>query len=174
MSGEYRCNFFLMNKKAKVIFINGFPGAGKTTLAKIIAEQFGLPRFSRDEVKGVLFDELGMIDRSWNRKVGIAAAKMLNFILDQHAKNKVDLIVESNFHSGLASREINEIRKKHDFQAFEIILSADTDVLQKRYKERIGDKARHNGLEQGVTSEEIEKMFEATEWKPLEIEAGRV
>jgi 2-phosphoglycerate kinase len=49
--------------KPMVIVITGPPCAGKTTIARRVAERFSLPWMGKDMVKELLFDALGWQDR---------------------------------------------------------------------------------------------------------------
>jgi ribosomal-protein-alanine N-acetyltransferase len=42
-----------------IVVVAGSPGSGKTTLAKGIAVELGIPLISKDTIKEALFDALG-------------------------------------------------------------------------------------------------------------------
>ena len=47
-----------MTGKPLLIIVNGLPGTGKTTLARRLAADLGLPTFSRDGLYETLYDAL--------------------------------------------------------------------------------------------------------------------
>ncbi|MGI8869024.1 MAG: hypothetical protein ACR2F6_09290 [Mycobacteriales bacterium] len=59
------------------VLVSGRPGAGKSTLAAALGPALGLPVYSKDVVKEVLFDWIGTGDREWSRRLGAAAAEAL-------------------------------------------------------------------------------------------------
>lgn len=60
-----------------LVLTTGLPGAGKTTLARQVAGALGLPLLSKDTIKECLFDTLGIHDRAWSLKLGVAANEIV-------------------------------------------------------------------------------------------------
>jgi predicted kinase len=56
-----------------LIVVTGLPGSGKATLSAELAARLDLPLIAKDRYKEILFDTLGVRDRSWSRQIGQAA-----------------------------------------------------------------------------------------------------
>src|ERR1700753_2273802 len=60
-----------------LIVVSGAPGTGKSTVAGVLATEFGLPLLSLDEIKEALADVLGTGGEDWSNQVGDAAAEIV-------------------------------------------------------------------------------------------------
>ena len=66
-----------------VVFVTGIPGAGKTTVSRALSKALMLPLLSKDAIKEILFDQLGVKDREWPLQLGAAANSVLWSLLPQ-------------------------------------------------------------------------------------------
>lgn len=61
--------------------VTGLPASGKTALARLLSPALGLPLLSKDVVKEVHFDTLGIRDRGWSLQLSIAATNVVFSLL---------------------------------------------------------------------------------------------
>jgi len=156
-----------------LIIVSGPPGAGKTTLAKRIAEELGLPLLARDDIKELLFDTLGWSDRQWSKKLGLASWRVLYHLLEEMLKANQSLVVESNFRRELASEELSALQREYRFETVQVLCKADSETLLKRFKQRAESGERHPGHVDRLNYDEFEAVLCQGDWDVLEID-GRV
>jgi len=156
-----------------LIIVSGPPGAGKTTLARRIAKELGLPLFARDDIKELLFDTLGWSNRQWSRKLGLASWKLLYHLLEEMLKANQSLVVESNFRKELASQELSALQCKYRFETVQVLCKANSETLLKRFKQRAESGERHPGHVDRLNYDEFEAALRQGDWDALEIN-GRV
>jgi len=80
-----------------LVVVTGPPGASKSTLARVLANELRLPLVSKDDVKETLFESLGWSDRDWSRRLGAAAYDLLFLVAGELLRSGVSAIVEANF-----------------------------------------------------------------------------
>jgi predicted kinase len=91
-----------MVQMADLTIILGSPASGKTTLARRLAADLGLPCLCKDDVKEALFDVLGSKDREWSRLLSDASfAALARLALAMLAAGR-PCIVEGNWRAAHA------------------------------------------------------------------------
>lgn len=79
----------------RVVLVSGAPGAGKSTLARPLAEALAMPLITKDAIKESLADSLGLGDGGtpWSSKLGGAAMELMWKLASQAPA----AVLEANF-----------------------------------------------------------------------------
>lgn len=131
--------------KPLLLIISGAPCTGKTTLGRKIAREFRLPFVSRDDIKESLFDSLGVKDREWSKKLGLASYQVLYQFLESLLQAGRSVIFESNFKPEFDDKRFLDLHKKYDFETLQILCRTEGEVLFERFKNRSKSGERHPG-----------------------------
>lgn len=120
----------------KVIVVTGAPASGKTTFVNKVGEDFSLPVIAKDELKEVLFDTVGVADREFGRKLGVASFELIYLNSSRLMRSDVAHIIEGNFKAGLASDVLNKMSKRYGCEFLQFNFFVQGDELNKRFKHR--------------------------------------
>jgi predicted kinase len=140
-----------------LIVVTGAPGSGKSTVARALASELGLPLLAKDDVKESLFDILGIGDREWSRKLGAATYEILFAVARRLLESGVSCTLESNFSHAEPLRSLPTAR------VVQIVCTAPTEVVLERYAHRV----RHPGHLDSEIVAELRQRLAEEEWKPL-------
>ena len=130
------------NKLPALIFVIGLPASGKTTLAKRLKEDFGIPVLEKDEYKETLFDTVGFQDYPEKRRLDEAANAVLLKSAGAMLDSGVDLIVVNNFRKEMEGM-VRDFLKRHPCRPATLFLEGDADEFYRRYARRDKLKERH-------------------------------
>lgn len=126
------------------ILITGIPASGKTTLAKALSRQMGIPWFSKDGIKEQLFDTVGFQSREEKVRLGIASQELLYYAAEQLMQCGLPFILENNFED--SSREgLARLLEAYSYQAVTILLTGDYRQIYQRFLAREQSPQRHRG-----------------------------
>ena len=128
-----------------LIIIDGPPGAGKTTLARRLADDLSLPLLQRDAVKERLFDTLGVGDRDWSRRLGAVSYELLYDMMETLLRAGAPFIVESNWSPDLAHPRLLPLIDTASHRLVHILCTAPPSLLAERLRRRSASGERHPG-----------------------------
>ena len=152
-----------------VIIVSGPPCTGKTTLGQRLAQDLRLPFLSKDRIKELLFDTLGVGDREWSKKLGAATIEMLFLLAETELAAGRSFLLEANFRPAQANGQFMALKKKYDFRAIQVECRADTAVLLDRFKARTESGERHPGHIDHVTYPEVVADLVNNIYGPLDV-----
>jgi predicted kinase len=136
-----------------LVVVTGPPAAGKTTVARELADRLRLPLIAKDTIKGAFFDGLGTGDLAWSRRLGEATYLAMLRIAEDSVAAGACLVLEANFvRGGEFAAQLAALPAR----LVQVHCSAPLDVLVDRYRRR----ERHPGH---VDSERLEALREAVE-----------
>lgn len=133
----------IMTSPTTVILITGHPATGKTTLARILAQELGLPLLHRDGLKETLADTLGCADDAWSLKLGAATWELLYHLVETLLRAQVSHVVESNFSPTHASGRWQQLYTCYSPQILQLRCEADPDLVLTRFHARVAAGDRH-------------------------------
>ena len=152
-----------------VVIVSGPPCAGKSTIARRIAERFSFPLAGKDMFKELLFDTLGWQDRAWSRKLGFASIELLFQFLEAQLRARRSCIVESNFRPEYTTDRLLDLQGRYGFRLVQIQCVTQGDVLYARFKQRADSGERHPGHCDHATFEELRPQLLLGRMEPLDI-----
>ena len=126
------------------ILVAGMPGAGKSTMANVIAKKWSLPVISKDSIKEFLYDSIGFQSRAEKVNLGIASMDIMYYVAGQLMKAGQPFILENNFEY-TSEEGIRTLLEKYEYATLTITLTGDYKVIYQRFLERDISPARHRG-----------------------------
>lgn len=154
-----------------VILILGLPGAGKTTLAKKLAQELSLPLMVKDDLKVILLDAYGWKDRETSMQAGNASYKLMDYVIAGQLRAGNSLIVESTFDPKYDDAKFQSWQEKYGVRYVQVYCYADDDTIRQRFKERAGSDNRHVSHTEGEAGlQNLEKYIQQG-FMPLNIDS---
>lgn len=128
----------------KILLIAGMPGSGKTHLSRLLSRELGLPVVCKDEIKELLFDDIGFDSPEKKRQLDTAAAHCMAYLARRTMDSGGGLILENNF--GKIDYEwLDSLFKGSGFAAVTVLLVAEIRALYDRLCARNYAPDRHPG-----------------------------
>lgn len=140
---------------SRLIVVGGPPGAGKTTIARSIADKLSLPLFAKDAIKELLFDMLGAGDVAWSRRLGQTSSQILYHCVEVELRAGRTIVVENAFHRDLAGAALRQLQERYAATCFQLYCFADLAILAARVAARAHDATRHPGHADQLRRDEL-------------------
>ena len=135
----------MSEQKPQLIITTGRPASGKSTLAKWLSKELGIPFFSKDNIREVLFDSLGWKDRKWAQMLGRASIDIMFYLAEMQFEAGCSVILDNSFDPSLSVPRFQALKTKYDIETIQIICYSDQGTLFNRFKERAETGNRHPG-----------------------------
>lgn len=126
------------------ILVTGIPASGKSTMARFLAEAFGLPVISKDRIKECMYDTIGFRSREEKVKLGTASMQIMYDLAEELMKSARPFILENNFEN-VSKEGLLTILEKYEYKAITVTLTGDYKIIYQRVLERNRDPGRHPG-----------------------------
>jgi predicted kinase len=128
-----------------LIIVTGRPAAGKTTLARWLAQELGLPVVSKDSIREVLFEQLGWKDRPWAQLLGRASIDLMFHFAQVQLEAGSSLILDNAFDPAPSVPRFRALIARYHAETIQIVCNADGDTLFERFRAQAASGDRHPG-----------------------------
>lgn len=132
-------------EQALLILVSGMPASGKSTLAEQLAAALGIPCFTKDGIKELLFDAEAVdpeeLDEETSERLGAQAMTVLYYVAQRVLDAGGSALLEANFRAQLARTQIEPFRS----QAIVRQVACQVPIRQivERFEERQDGADRH-------------------------------
>jgi predicted kinase len=152
-----------------VLIITGAPASGKSTLGPRLASALGLPYLSKDFFKESLFETLGVGDKAWSQRLGVASIQLLFRSAAALLQAGQSLAVESNFVVRLSSPEFQALANRFGCRFIQVVCTASGPILRERFERRVVSGERHPGHADAETLDEWRAALVDNRWEALDL-----
>jgi predicted kinase len=135
----------MSEQKPQLIITTGRPASGKSTLAKWLSKELGMPCFSKDNLREVLFDSLGWKDRKCSQMLGRASIDLMFYVAEMHFEAGCSAILDNSFDPSLSDSRFQALKAKYGIETIQIVCDSDKETLYNRFRERAMTGHRHQG-----------------------------
>ncbi|MFC4243611.1 AAA family ATPase [Gryllotalpicola reticulitermitis] len=152
-----------------VVLVVGRPASGKSTVSAEVARRWSLPLVSKDGLKEVLFDSLGVGDRAWSVKLGQASFALLDHVIDLQLRTGLPFVVDAAYSAEFENAKFQDWQRRYGFVAVQVHCTAPAAELLRRYRRRASDGTRHPGHRDADASEEFRSSLKDTRAETLNL-----
>lgn len=157
-----------MTDKPLLLIVNGPPASGKTTLGAKVAEELGIPMFSKDAIKEELYDSMGPVVRKVFRNLGATSMRLMYLAARTCLEAGRPIVIEANFNRGRSEDDIGALLEL--CSPLQLHCDAPTEELVERYETRDEEGDRHPVHEGGDASEDLKDELDDGLYEPLALD----
>lgn len=128
-------------KLPALIVVCGAPASGKTTLARRLSRDLGLPLLEKDTIKESLAEVIEVVDRAASKEVGAASFRVLYDLAFGMLSQGADVVIEANLTRRYATSELERLASISQLAVVQCV--ADREVVEQRYRDRHAEAVRH-------------------------------
>jgi predicted kinase len=145
----------------RLVIVSGAPGAGKTTLARLLAAELAMPLIVRDDIKEALMDALGCDSLERSTELGRGSYAAMYAVLRELLRSGAGAIVETNFRRGTSESELRPFVEQSDA----VLVHCESADIRVRFLNR----ARHPGHLGQAVAERLMRELNAGLFEPIEL-----
>jgi predicted kinase len=125
---------------ASLVLVSGAPGSGKTTLARMLAEDLGMALLSKDTIKEALGDTLGAESVERSQELGRASVVVLRSLTEAQLELGIPVVVDHVLRPAFAAEWLPVVEAANGVH---VHCRAPVEVLVQRVEERWTSGMRH-------------------------------
>jgi len=126
------------------ILIAGLPASGKSTFARMLSRELGVPCLSKDAIKESLFDTLGFQSRAEKVQLGEAAYRILLDQAEKMLSAGLTVALENNFEDSSLT-PLQEMLRRTAARPVTVMFDGDVAAIHARFLLRDQSPERHRG-----------------------------
>ena len=156
--------------RPKLIIATGRPAAGKSTLANRLAEELKIPIISKDGIREVLLNRLGIQDRAWAQTLGNAGIDLMFYFARAELGAGRSIILDNAFNPTISAPLFRELIAAYNADCLQIVCDAESEILFQRFKSRVESGSRHPGHREEMAYDQLRESLSREESYTLDVD----